>query len=143
ETIFLGETDGCPLFGLNLDKPPAGDGAVAPTELRDVGALLDADEASLLAWFRALIHWHRGHRYCPCCGQPTVPEAAGHERVCRACGTRQFPRVDPAIIVLVEYGERCLLGARHNWSKGRYSTLAGFVEPGESPEDAVGREVFE
>ncbi|HET7369299.1 MAG TPA: NAD(+) diphosphatase [Gammaproteobacteria bacterium] len=143
EIVLLGEANGETLFGLTFDAPPAAELPLSPADLREVGPLLEAGEASLLAWFRALVHWHRTHRFCPRCGHVTTPAAAGHERHCDACGTHHFPRVDPAIIVLVEDGERCLLGTQSGWPDNRYSTLAGFVEPGESLEDAVRREVFE
>lgn len=143
EIVLLGEADGQALFGLYFDAPPATASPLTQADLRQVGALLDAREANLLAWFRALGHWHRTHRFCPRCGSPTTAIAAGHERDCEACGMRQFPRVDPAIIVLVEDGERCLLGTQSLPPGRRFSTLAGFVEPGESLEDTVRREVFE
>lgn len=143
EVVLLGEAEGKALFGLILDAPPTAELPFTPADLRQTGPLLDAGEANLLAWFRALGHWHRTHRFCSHCGSPTTAAAAGHERYCEACGTHHFPRVDPAIIVLVEDGDRCLLGTQSVDSGRRYSTLAGFVEPGESLEDAVRREVFE
>lgn len=143
EVLLLGRMNGRLYFGLNFDAAPAADLPFAPTELRKVAALLEAGEAGLLAYFRALGHWHREHRYCGRCGGPTRSIAAGHERQCEHCGTRAFPRVDPAVIMLVECGERCLLGSQTPQQPRRYSTLAGFVEPGESLEDAVRREVFE
>lgn len=112
-------------------------------ELRPLAADLPAGEASLLAYARALNLWKQNHRFCGRCGAPTVGIRAGHARACRACGTNSFPRLDPAIIVLVHDGERALLGRQASWQPGRYSTIAGFVEPGESLEDAVRREVFE
>jgi NAD+ diphosphatase len=89
--------------------------------------------------------WHASQTFCGSCGSPARPAAAGNSRVCvnEACLRQIFPRVDPAIIVLVSDGERCLLGRQSNWPEGRYSTIAGFVEPGESLEDAVRREVYE
>lgn len=143
EVLLLGEVDGQVLFGLNCDEPPAGEWSLTPTELKAVAGLLDTRDASLLAWFRALCHWHREHRFCSRCGRPTTAVAAGHERVCDGCGTHHYPRVDPAIIVLVERDDKCLLGRQAKWPARRFSTLAGFVEPGESLEDAVAREVFE
>ncbi|MGQ9815345.1 MAG: NAD(+) diphosphatase, partial [Candidatus Roseilinea sp.] len=96
---------------------------------------------------RAMAYWHQHSRFCSDCGSPTVSEQAGHARRCinSACGRRHFPRLDPAIIVLVmsPSGERALLGRQPSWPAGRYSTLAGFVEPGESVEQAVAREVYE
>ena len=116
-------------------------------ELRPLAPLLPPDSASLLAYARALALWKARHRHCGVCGAPNRPARAGHVMRCsRAdCGTEAFPRLDPAIIVLVTdaSGERALLGRQASWSKDRYSTIAGFVEPGESLEDAVVREVEE
>lgn len=112
-------------------------------ELRPLAADLPAGEASLMAYARALNLWKQNHRYCGQCGSPTLAIRAGHARTCGACGQTSFPRLDPAIIVLVHDGERALLGRQASWQPGRYSTIAGFVEPGESLEDAVRREVLE
>jgi NAD+ diphosphatase len=114
-------------------------------ELRPLAPLLDADEAGLLAYARAMSWWRGRHRYCSACGAPAEPQRAGHVVRCtsHACGIEVFPRIDPAIIVLVTDGERALLGRQASWPPGRYSTIAGFVEPGESLEDAVAREVAE
>jgi NAD+ diphosphatase len=92
-----------------------------------------------------MIAWRRRHRYCGTCGATTYAAKSGHVLVCSdpACRSEQFPRIDPAIIVLVSDGDRALLGRQANWPLGRYSTIAGFVEPGESLEDAVAREVME
>jgi NAD+ diphosphatase len=114
-------------------------------ELRPVSNRLPADEAALLGYARALAIWRARHRFCGVCGAPTVPERAGHALRCTRteCAAEIFPRIDPAIIVLVSDGERALLGRQRDWPDGRYSTIAGFVEPGESLEDAVAREVLE
>jgi len=116
-------------------------------ELRPLAPLLPPDSASLLAYARALTLWKARHRHCGVCGAPNLPARAGHVLRCSraGCGTESFPRLDPAIIVLVTdaSGERALLGRQASWSAGRYSTIAGFVEPGESLEDAVIREVEE
>ncbi|HXR92411.1 MAG TPA: NAD(+) diphosphatase [Steroidobacteraceae bacterium] len=121
---------------------PAGTGF---EELRALAPGLPADEAGLLAYARALSIWRARHRYCGLCGAPTVPDRAGHLIRCtkESCLHEFFPRLDPAIIVLVTDGERALLGRQPGWAPGRYSTIAGFVEPGESLEDAVAREVME
>jgi NAD+ diphosphatase len=121
------------------------DDALRFEELRPLAGTLGADEAGLLAYARALAFWQRRHRHCGVCGSPTRPTRAGHVMTCRDpnCATEFFPRIDPAIIVLVSDGERALLGRQASWPSGRYSTIAGFVEPGESLEDAVAREVFE
>ena len=116
-------------------------------ELRPLAPLLPPDSASLLAYARALGLWKARHRFCGTCGAPNLPARAGHVMRCsrEGCGSETFPRLDPAIIVLVTdpSGERALLGRQASWPAGRYSTIAGFVEPGESLEDAVVREVAE
>ncbi|RAY13317.1 NAD(+) diphosphatase [Actinomadura craniellae] len=113
-------------------------------QLRRVGALLSDRDSGLLTHAVALYNWHATHRYCPRCGEPTQPVAAGHVRACPACGAEQFPRVDPAVIMLVRDADDRLLLARHpEWPERRVSILAGFVEPGESLEQAVIREVRE
>lgn len=119
-------------------------------DLRTLAGELPRDEAALLAYARAMVLWRERHRFCGRCGSPTLATQGGHVRACSdpACGLQQFPRIDPAIIVLVTHGERgpderALLGRQAAWPAGRYSTIAGFVEPGESLEDAVVREVRE
>lgn len=144
--ILLGAQEGVAFFALEMPDEAAA--ARVPgewVELRRVGALLEASEAALLAHARAMVFWHARHLYCGSCGSPTAAAQAGHLRVCTdaACGAHHFPRTDPAVIVLVASGDRCLLGRHAAWDAGRYATLAGFVEPGESLEDAVAREVLE
>jgi NAD+ diphosphatase len=116
-------------------------------ELRPLAPILPPDSASLLAYARALALWKARHRHCGVCGSLNLPARAGHVLRCSRteCGTETFPRLDPAIIVLVTdaSGERALLGRQASWAPGRYSTIAGFVEPGETLEDAVIREVEE
>ena len=143
DTILLGHWGEtlCFAVGIAKDTEPAIPGTFE--EIRGIGHRLAADEAALLAYARAMVIWHERHRFCGRCGAPTTSADAGHARDCSGCGTRHFPRVDPAIIVLVADDERCLLGRQPSWPPGRYSTIAGFVEPGESLEDAVAREVAE
>jgi NAD+ diphosphatase len=114
-------------------------------ELRPLTPLLPAEQAGLLAYARALTIWRQRQRFCGVCGFRALPERAGHVIRCtnQAESHEFFPRIDPAIIVLITDGERALLGRQASWPAGRYSTIAGFVEPGESLEDAVLREVFE
>lgn len=114
-------------------------------DLRLVASVLPSDDAGILGYARAIIAWRRRHRFCGTCGAKTVSAKSGHVLVCSdpSCRHEQFPRIDPAIIVLVSDGERALLGRQASWPIGRYSTIAGFVEPGESLEDAVTREVSE
>ncbi|MGP8034799.1 MAG: NAD(+) diphosphatase [Steroidobacteraceae bacterium] len=123
-------------------EPPAG---TRFEELRPLSALLPADEAGLLAYARALSVWRTRTHHCGVCGAPTAPTRGGHCLTCTnsGCAEEFFPRLDPAIIVLVSDGERALLGRQASWPPRRYSTIAGFVEPGESLEDAVAREVEE
>ena len=99
--------------------------------------------ASLLAYASAMIKWHRRTRFCGKCGKQTRAIQSGHVRHCGSCDIQHFPRLDPAIIVLVTNDDKCLLGRQSSWDPGRYSTIAGFVEPGESLEDTVSREVLE
>jgi NAD+ diphosphatase len=114
-------------------------------ELRGIGPLLPQRDGALLAYARGLAYWHQRHRYCGVCGAPTEVKAAGHQRQCtdRNCATVQFPRTDPAVIMRVTCGNRILMARQGMWAPGMHSVLAGFVEPGESLEDAVAREVFE
>jgi NAD+ diphosphatase len=114
-------------------------------ELRPLSPLMRGDEAGLLAYARALSIWRARQRYCGACGAATIARRAGHSMCCskEGCAQEFFPRLDPAIIVLVTDGERALLGRQATWPPRRYSTIAGFVEPGESLEDAVAREVME
>jgi NAD+ diphosphatase len=114
-------------------------------DLRSVGAVLDRTEASILAYAKGIMHWHSRHLFCGVCGSPTESQDAGHLRKClnQNCSAGHFPRTDPAVIMLVQKDDRALLGRKAEWMPGMYSTLAGFVEPGESLEQAVAREVME
>jgi NAD+ diphosphatase len=118
--------------------------AVKPMALRQVGAVLSDRDAGLMAHAVALAYWHDTHTHCPRCGTATVPAPAGHLTTCPADGTEHFPRLDPAVIMLVtDPDDRCLLARNAAWPQRRMSVLAGFVEPGESVEQAVAREVHE
>jgi NAD+ diphosphatase len=151
ETALLGIIGDCAYFAVDLshiETPlealrPAG--LVEFTDLRRVGPLLARHEGSLLAYARGIAHWHMRHRFCAVCGSPSASEEGGHVRRCTnpACKAQHFPRTDPAVIMLVHDGDRCLLGRQRIWPPGMHSTLAGFVEPGESLEEAVAREVYE
>lgn len=150
ETIFLSEEEGIAYFALDLSTR-RNDGAKALHglgEFKDVkllAPLLPAQDAALLAYARALGHWHQTHRFCGACGAPAESRSGGHMRQCLnpTCGRQHFPRTDPAIIVLVTCGERALLARSPHFRPKVFSTLAGFVEPGETLEAAVKREVFE
>ena len=111
--------------------------------LRAAAASLPTADAGLAAHAAALLNWHRRHGFCANCGAPTDVVAGGIIRVCPRCGTEHHPRTDPVVIMLVTAGDRVLLGRQPTWPPGRYSALAGFVEPGESLEQAVAREVRE
>ncbi|WP_254368119.1 NAD(+) diphosphatase [Paracoccus sp. Z118] len=112
-------------------------------ELRGAMAALSPAEGELAATARALTGWHATHRFCAACGQPSEPVQSGWQRRCTACGASHFPRTDPVVIMLVEREDRLLLGRSPGWPEGMYSCLAGFIEPGETVEAAVRREVFE
>jgi len=151
EAVLLGLREAHAYFALDLSHREAPLEAIrteAPiefTDLRRIGPLLARPDGALLAYARGILHWHGRHRFCGVCGSPTRSEEGGHVRRCiaPACGTAHFPRTDPAVIMLVTDGERALLGRQAVWAKGQHSTLAGFVEPGESLEEAVAREVRE
>jgi NAD+ diphosphatase len=115
------------------------------TDLRRASIDMDAKHAGILAYAKALHYWQHRHRFCGVCGSPNRLQSAGHRLVCsnEECARQSFPRIDPAIIVLITHRDACLLSRNPNWPARRYSTLAGFVEPGESLEDAVVREVYE
>lgn len=151
--IFLGEdAEKHSYFAIDLaklelpDHHPVLAGLGHFADLRLFGPMLPQGEGALLAYARGMIYWHRRHRFCGSCGAPTRSERGGHLRRCTnaACGASHFPRTDPAVIMVVhDGGDRCVLGRQANWPNGMHSTLAGFVEPGESLEEAVAREVEE
>jgi NAD+ diphosphatase len=142
------DTDDVAYFGVSVpggvSRVRSGEDDVQPMSLRQVGALLSDRDAGLLTHAVALANWHDTHTHCPRDGTPTVPAPAGHLTTCPTDGSEHFPRLDPAVIMLVtDPDDRCLLARNALWPKGRMSVLAGFVEPGESAEHAVAREVFE
>lgn len=146
--FFLGVTNGVPMFGIEIEEKARGqlEKHGRFSDLRSIATLLPANQANWLAQAQALRHWHETHHFCGRCGKPTRAIAAGHARKCVAedCETQSlFPRMDPAVIVLVHDEDRCLLGRQPGWERYRYSCVAGFVEAGESLEQAVVREVAE
>lgn len=151
--IFLGNRNGEAHVAVDLSHLEEEEAAEAVSgsgefmDLRQVGPVLERFEGSVLAYARGLMHWHQRHRFCGVCGSPTRIVKGGHQRSCtnESCNAPTFPRTDPAVIMLVhdEAGEKALLGRQAVWPEGRYSTLAGFVEPGETLEEAVAREVYE
>jgi NAD+ diphosphatase len=128
----------------HLDEPAALELGNA-VDLRAVGVLMPQREGALLAYARGLTYWHDRHKFCGTCGSPTEVKAAGHQRQCTNpdCSAVQFPRTDPAVIMRITHGDRILMARQAVWAQGMHSVLAGFVEPGESLEDAVAREVYE
>jgi NAD+ diphosphatase len=162
--LFLGLDDGVARFACDISAwaPEAGAEAVASgffdpaeqrhpalpedhvfAELRGVMTRLSPRDAELAATAKALLQWHASHRFCAACGAASQVAQAGWQRICPACGTHHFPRTDPVVIMLVTRGNSLLMGRSPGWPDGMYSLLAGFVEPGETLEAAVRREVFE
>ena len=143
ERYLLGVDDDDVAYWGTVGELPRALGA-RPSDLRLMGAALSDLDAGLLVTVIALSNWHATHPCCPRCGGPTTVAQAGWSRRCDADGSQHFPRTDPAIIVLLHDGaDRVLLGRQPSWPRGRYSTIAGFVEAGESAEQAVHREVRE
>ncbi|MDO1559029.1 NAD(+) diphosphatase [Brevundimonas sp. 2R-24] len=145
---FLGFEGERPLFAVELEGPA--DPAEGPfagrggfTDMRSAAALLPGEEAAVAGLAKSLFDWRRRHGFCSACGQESRNACAGWKRVCPACRTEHFPRVDPVAIMLPVQGERCLLGRQHGWPEGRMSALAGFIEPGESIEEGCARELLE
>ena len=162
--VLLGREDGAALFCHDISgwQPENADAAALDTfldpseqahpaclpgqrfaELRRVMTWLTARDAELAATAKAIRGWHTTHGFCARCGHKTEVHDAGWQRICPACGAHHFPRTDPVVIMLITRGNKCLLGRSHGWPDGMYSCLAGFVEPGETPEAAVRREVME
>lgn len=142
--VLLGELSGIAHFAVITDASRADKGW---TGLRGAVAGIDEEEAAFLVHAVGIAEWLWSTRHCPRCGGALEPRQLGHVLVCQACGREEFPRTDPAVIMMVvddsSGTDRCLLGRNSAWPPGRYSTLAGFVEPGESMEQAVRREVAE
>jgi NAD+ diphosphatase len=149
ERLFLGLRDGAPRFAAGIDKEVAEAlktrGDLLVTDLRAIatGGLVAPEHLPPLAEAKAVLGWHARHRFCANCGTPNHSVDAGWRRDCPACGTQHFPRTDPVVIMLAIDGERCLLGRSPRFAPGMWSCLAGFVEPGETLEEAVRRETRE
>jgi NAD+ diphosphatase len=145
QTIFLGLRDGAPLFAVALpdsEEPPlAGLGEFR--EMRAAAFVLSDAESAIAGQAKALIDWHHRHRFCANCGNLTDPADSGYRRHCPKCGAEHFPRTDPVVIMLPLFGEECLIGRGPRFPEGMYSAFAGFVEPGETLEEAVRRELLE
>ncbi len=149
EPVLLGLADGVAHFAVDvsaLEQPVVElglEGAASFENLVAVAAQIPAHEAAIGAHARSLVDWHARHTYCAACGGPTRPHLGGSQRRCIECSAEHFPRTDPVVIAAVTRGSRCLLGRGHKWPERMYSALAGFVETGESLEEAVRREVHE
>jgi len=150
EEIFMGMAeDGAPRFARLLDKavaePLKERAELFVTDLRSVALkrLVPEDEVGPLGEAKAVLDWHARHRFCAQCGGKTVAGASGWRRECTNCGALHFPRTDPVVIMLVTRGDACLLARQARFAPGMYSCIAGFVEPGETLEDAVRRESWE
>lgn len=150
--VLLGLAGEVPVFAMDISRLDAPldalelAGQASFADLRELATVLNRGDSALLAYARALTHWHRHNGFCAVCGAPSLVVQAGHVRQCTNadCGQQHFPRTDPAVIMLVTRGESCLLARRAGRNNPpTYSTLAGFVEPGESLEEAVAREVLE
>lgn len=147
--LFLGLWKETPVFAVDLDDlaDPAEGGALAGLgEFRDMRAAapkLPGPEAAIAGTARQMFEWRRRHKHCPGCGEHTHAFDGGWKRKCEACNTEHFPRTDPVVIMLPYHGDRCMLGRGATWPAGMFSALAGFLEPGESIEEACARELFE
>ena len=149
EIVFLGLMDAAPRFGVGLDfealAPLKTHDRLAATDLRAIAAngLVAAEHLAPIAEAKALLGWHARHRFCPNCGAPTLLTQGGWRRDCPVCKAEHFPRTDPVVIMLAIAGDRCVLGRSPRFPSTMWSCLAGYVEPGESFEEAVRREVLE
>ena len=146
-SVFLGMDGDVALFAIDIStREDAAERVKAHgefRELRGAAPLLDLGDLAILSQAKALIDWHARHGFCARCGGETAPGDAGYKRVCGRCGAEHFPRTDPAVIMLATHGDECLLARNVNWPPEFYSALAGFVEPGETFEEAAARELYE
>lgn len=145
DKIFLGKHEDKYYFALDVKEEYyfTQDSYYKFDDLRKIAPLLNKKEAALLAYAKGIIYWKERVKFCGKCGHETILEDGGHKAFCPACSSLFFPQTDPAIIVIVTFREKCLLARKSGWPPKRYSVVAGFVEPGESLENAVAREVFE
>ena len=146
--LFMGLWQETAIFAVDLEG--TSDPALGPLqglgefkELRTIALQLPAPDAAILATAKSMFEWRRRHQYCASCGQPSAPMDGGWKRKCPACEVEHFPRTDPVVIMLACHGDRCMLGRQEIWPKGMFSALAGFLEPGESIEEACARELAE
>jgi NAD+ diphosphatase len=138
--IFLGVEGDVAVFAIEIEHAPEGG---TFEEMRPLALVLPHAEAAIAGAAKSLLEWHRRHGFCSVCGHATDVAAAGWKRLCPSCRAEHFPRVDPVVIMLPVHGDRCLLGRQAAWPPGRMSALAGFMEPGESIEEACAREIHE
>ncbi|MBC7579866.1 MAG: NAD(+) diphosphatase [Tardiphaga sp.] len=148
-SIFLGLRDGAAVFGMGIGAPAVEKlltrDDVAVSELRGMAmqGVVPPDQLSAIAMAKSLVSWHQRHGFCANCGTRSAMAEGGWKRLCPSCKTEHFPRTDPVAIMLVEKGDKCLLGRQKQFPPGMYSCLAGFIEAAETIEDAVRREIFE
>ncbi len=150
DAVLLGHENDRPIIAMPSGHDPEVDGDSLPDNIKAIDyrslaiqGLLPQARMGEVAQGASLLAWHHSHRYCSRCGHRSNPADGGYRRHCSNCGSDHFPRTDPVVIMLAIDGDRCLLGRSHNWKDGMYSALAGFVEPGETFEDAVRREISE
>jgi len=147
--IFLGLDGDRAVFALDVSEAgdPANEGPLAGLghfgDARTAAQMVSIEHAAIIAQAKAMIDWHQRHGYCPRCGAPTKMMDAGYRRLCGKCNAEHFPRVDPVVIMLATEGDACLVGRGKQFPRGMFSALAGFVEPGETIEEAVRRELME
>ncbi|WP_068875223.1 MULTISPECIES: NAD(+) diphosphatase [unclassified Phenylobacterium] len=146
--LFMGLWQETAVFAVDMEG--SSDPAQGPLQglgefmdLRQVALRLPAADAGILATAKSMFEWRRRHQYCAVCGQPSEPKDGGWKRQCPSCEAEHFPRTDPVVIMLAYHGERCMLGRQEAWPPGMFSALAGFLEPGESIEEACARELAE
>ncbi|MBL8773525.1 MAG: NAD(+) diphosphatase [Phenylobacterium sp.] len=146
--LFMGLWKETAVFAVDLEG--TSDPALGPlqglgefADLRQVALRLPDTDAAILATAKSMFEWRRRHQYCAACGQPSEPREGGWKRQCPACEAEHFPRTDPVVIMLAVHGDRCMVGRQEIWPKGMFSALAGFLEPGESIEEACARELAE
>ena len=146
--LFMGLWKGTAIFAVDIEG--AADPSEAPLqglgqfeEMRGLTARLPATDTAILGTAKGMFEWRRKHKHCAACGAPSEPAEGGWKRQCPSCKAEHFPRTDPVVIMLAVHGERCMLGRQEIWPKGMFSSLAGFLEPGESIEEACARELFE
>ncbi|OHB30536.1 MAG: NADH pyrophosphatase [Phenylobacterium sp. RIFCSPHIGHO2_01_FULL_69_31] len=146
--LFMGLWQETAVFAVDMEG--SSDPAQGPLQglgefmdLRQVALRLPAADAGILATAKSMFEWRRRHQYCAVCGQPSEPKDGGWKRQCPSCEAEHFPRTDPVVIMLAYHGERCMLGRQEAWPPGMFSALAGFLEPGESIEEACARELGE